>query len=128
MTNTMSERTRGTICLEPTANFQGSYKLLCLKTKRRVIKNQYKELPMPTSVIKRIAEIAEREKQGEDLVFTDINGNSILDPNEEDDVIAAAGVDTGTENETGGNSDEHQTDNEEYNSNNNQPLITYDDE
>jgi hypothetical protein len=106
-TDTMAERTRGTICLGPMANFQGSYKLLCLNTARRVTRKQFKELPMPTSVINRIAEIAEREKQGEDLIFTDRNGNAILDPNEEDDVLAAAGVDTGTETETSGNNDEH---------------------
>jgi hypothetical protein len=51
---------------------------------------------MPTSVIKRIAEIAEREKQGEDLILTDRNGNAIPDPNHEYDVLADAGVDTGT--------------------------------
>jgi hypothetical protein len=72
-------------------------------------------LPMPTSVIKRIAEIAEREKQGQDLFFTDRNGNAILDPNEEHNVLAAAGVDTGTENETSGNNNDD---------NNDQPLIT----
>jgi hypothetical protein len=90
----MAEITRGTICLGLTANFQGSYKLLCLKTARKVTRKQFKKLPMPTSVIKRIAEIAEREKQGKDLVFTDRNGNAILNPNEEDDVVATAGVDT----------------------------------
>jgi hypothetical protein len=58
----MAERTRETICLGPTANFQGSYKLLCLKTARRVTIKQFKELTMPTSGIKRIAEIAERKK------------------------------------------------------------------
>jgi hypothetical protein len=31
-TNTMKERTRVAICLGPTANFQGSYKFLCLRT------------------------------------------------------------------------------------------------
>jgi hypothetical protein len=118
-TNTMAERTRGTICLGPTANFQGSYKILCLNTARRVTRKQFKELPMPTSVIKRIANIAEREKQGEDLIFTDRNGNAILDPNQEHDVLADAGMDTGTENETGGNNDDD---------NNDQPLITDDDE
>jgi hypothetical protein len=126
-TNTMAEITRGTMCFGPTENFQGSYKLLCLKTARRVTRKQLKDFTMPTSGIKRIAEIAEREKQGEDLVFTE-NGNTILDPNEEDDVVATAGVDTETDNEAGGNNDEHETDNEEYNNNNNQQFITDDDE
>jgi hypothetical protein len=64
-------------------------------------------LPIPTSVIKRIAEIAEGEKQGEDLVLTDRNGNTILDPNKEDDVVANAGVDTEKYNEVVGNNYEH---------------------
>jgi hypothetical protein len=45
---------------------------------------------MPVSIIKHITEIAEREKQGEDLIFTDRNSNAILDPNEEEDGIATA--------------------------------------
>jgi hypothetical protein len=31
-TNTMKEITRAEICLDPTVNFQGSYKFLCLRT------------------------------------------------------------------------------------------------
>jgi hypothetical protein len=128
-TNTMAERTTGTICLGPTANFQGSYKLICLKMARRVTRKQVKEFPMPTSGIKRVAEIGEREKQGEDLIFTDRNGNAILDPDAEDDAISTAGVDTETGNETGGKNDEHEIENEnEYNNHNNQPFITDDDE
>jgi hypothetical protein len=57
---------------------------MCLKSVRRVTRKQFKELPMPVSIKKRIAEIAECEKQGEDLIFTDRNGNEILDPNVED--------------------------------------------
>jgi hypothetical protein len=40
-TNTMVERTRGAICLGPTANFQGSYKFFCLDTGRRVTRKQF---------------------------------------------------------------------------------------
>jgi hypothetical protein len=35
-TNTMAQRTRGVICLGPTGNFQGSYKMMCLKTDRKI--------------------------------------------------------------------------------------------
>jgi hypothetical protein len=46
-TNTMKEITRAAICLGPTANFQGSYKFLCLRTGRRITRKQFRELPMP---------------------------------------------------------------------------------
>jgi hypothetical protein len=78
-TDTMAERTKGTICLGPTANFQGSYKLPCLQIARRVTRKKFKELPMPVSVIKRIEEITDGKKQGEYLLFTVRNGNTIPD-------------------------------------------------
>jgi hypothetical protein len=62
-TNNMKERTRAAICLGPTTNFQGSYKFLCLKTGRRITSKQFKELPMPASVIKAVKALAERDKQ-----------------------------------------------------------------
>jgi hypothetical protein len=40
-TNTLKERTRAAICLGPTANFQGSYKFLCLRTGRRITRKQF---------------------------------------------------------------------------------------
>jgi Ran GTPase-activating protein (RanGAP) involved in mRNA processing and transport len=71
---------------------------------------------MPESVIKRIAEIAERKKQGEDLIFTDRNGNAILNHNVEGNDIATAGVDIETGNETGGDdSSDNQNENENEN-------------
>jgi hypothetical protein len=76
---------------------------------------------MPVSVMKRIADIAER-----DLVFTDRNGKAILDPNVEDNDIITAGVDIKTGNETGGNGSDSQNENEneiEIESDN-QPFIT----
>jgi hypothetical protein len=58
------------------------------------MRKQFKELPMHVSTIMRIAEIAEREKQGDGIIFTDRHGNEILYPDEEeDDDIATAGVD-----------------------------------
>jgi hypothetical protein len=122
-TNTMAERTKGTICLGPTANFQRSYKLPCLQIARRVTRKQFKELPMPVSVIKRIAEIEYGEKQGEDLLFTDRNGNTIPDLDIEDDDIATTGVDTETGNETvrDDNQDKNETETED------EPFTTDDD-
>jgi hypothetical protein len=78
-TNTIVERTRGSICLGPTANFQGSCKFFCLDTGRRVTRKQFREVPMPASVIKRIAEFAERDQQAGELVFTERNGTIFPD-------------------------------------------------
>jgi hypothetical protein len=59
-TNTMAPRTRGVICLGPTGNFQGSYKMMCHKTGRKLTRKQFQELPMPDSIIKRIEAMAEK--------------------------------------------------------------------
>jgi hypothetical protein len=69
--NTMAQRTRAVICLGPTGNFQGSYKMMCIQTGRKVTRKQFKEIPMPDSVIKRIEAIASKEKENKVLVFTD---------------------------------------------------------
>jgi hypothetical protein len=74
-TNTMKERTRAAICLGPTANFQGNYKFLCLKTGRRITRKQFRELPMPTAVIEAVEALAERDKQDGNLEFTDRDGS-----------------------------------------------------
>jgi hypothetical protein len=100
-TNTMVERTRGAKCLGPTANFQGSYNFFCLDTGRRVKRTQFREIPMPASVVKRVAEFAERDQQAGELVFTDRNGIIFTDEMENEisgtgangNYAASAGVD-----------------------------------
>jgi hypothetical protein len=72
-TNTMAPRNRGVICLGPTGNFQGSYKMMCHQTGRKLTRKQFQELPMPESIIKRIEAIEEKEKQEKTLVFSDRN-------------------------------------------------------
>jgi hypothetical protein len=69
-TNTMYERTRGAICLGPSANFQGSYKFLCLRTGKNIVRKQFTELSMPDSVIKRVEAIAARDKRSGNMVFS----------------------------------------------------------
>jgi hypothetical protein len=61
--NTLKERTRAAICLGSTANFKGSYKFLCLRTGRHITRNQFRELPMPASVIAVVEALAVRDKQ-----------------------------------------------------------------
>jgi hypothetical protein len=79
ITNTMTERTQPAICLGPTANFQGSYKFLSLKTRKRITRKQFKELPMPYSVIKQIEAMATREKQDKVITFSNRSGHPIPD-------------------------------------------------
>jgi hypothetical protein len=92
---------------------------------------------MPESVIKRIAEIADRENQREYLILTERNGNAILNHNVKGDGISIAGVDIETDNETDSddsseneNKQENENENENRNENesNNQPFITDNDE
>jgi hypothetical protein len=112
ITNTMSERTQPAICLGPTANFQGSYKFLSLRTGKSKTRKQFKELPMPDSIIKPVDAMSEREQQDKTITFSDRPGNkitNIYDSPVEDTDEAAAGVydgdhrpDDGPDNEAPG--------------------------
>jgi hypothetical protein len=101
-TNTMKERTRAAICLCPTANFQGSYKFLCLRTGRRITRKQFKELPMPKAIIEAVEALTERDKQDGNLEFTNRDGSPYTDSenatNQPTD--GDAGVDTEEETES----------------------------
>jgi hypothetical protein len=74
-TNTSEEYTRGVMCIGPTVNYQGSYKFMCMRNGRRITCKQFKELPMPQSVIKRVERMAEKEKQDKTLVFAACDEN-----------------------------------------------------
>jgi hypothetical protein len=94
-TNTMSERTQPEICLGPTANFQGSYKFISLLTGKRITCKQFKELPMPDSIIKRVEAMTESEQQDKTITFSDRSGNeitNIYDSPAENTDEAATGV------------------------------------
>jgi hypothetical protein len=60
-THTLEEHTRGAIWLGPTANFQGSYKFMCMHTGRRITQKQFKQLSMPQSVIKLVEAMTEKD-------------------------------------------------------------------
>jgi hypothetical protein len=96
--NTLKERTRAAICFRPTANFQGSYKFLCLRTGRRITRKQFQELPMPTSVITAVEALADRDKQEISTEFMDRDGNTYdnLDDTNQP-IYGVAGVDTADE-------------------------------
>jgi hypothetical protein len=101
-TNTMDERTQPAICLGPTANFQGSYTFLSLRTGKRITRKQFTELPMPELVVKRVEAMALREKQNKTITFSDRSGNIINDVSDNPDdeaVKVAAGVNDDDNNE-----------------------------
>jgi hypothetical protein len=72
-TNTMAQRTCAVICID----FQGSYKMMCIQTSHKVTRKQFKELPIPDTVIKRIEAIALKEKKDKALVLTNRDANPI---------------------------------------------------
>jgi hypothetical protein len=99
ITNTMYERTPLAICLGPAANFRGSYKLLSLRTGKRITRKQCKELHMPDSIFKRVEDMVIREKKDKTITFRDRSGVSITnlyDSPGDDTAEAAIGVSNGT--------------------------------
>jgi hypothetical protein len=126
ITNTMTERTQPAICLGPTANFQGSYKFLLLKTGKWITRKQFKELPMADSVILKIEAMANREKQDKVITFSNRSGDlisdsisALYDSPDTTDVNAAAGV----------YNDENDDENDNYtNGDNESPGITLEDQ
>jgi hypothetical protein len=91
----MEEQTQPAICLGPTANFQGSYKLLSLRTGNQITRKQFMELTIPASVVKGVEAMALKEKQDKTITFSNRSGNIISDVSDSPDdetVEAAAGV------------------------------------
>ena len=92
VTNTLEERTHGTICLGPTGNLQGMYNFFCY-TLKKITRVQFTEVPTPTIIMKRVAAMSLAEKQNKGLVFenrTGVTVNDILpddEPNEEFDKL-----------------------------------------
>jgi hypothetical protein len=88
-TNTIAPRTRGVICLGPTGNFQGSYKMMCHQTGRKLTRKQFQEPPMPESIIERIEVIAAKEEQEKILVFSNRNEEPLQDNDAINDNVTA---------------------------------------
>jgi hypothetical protein len=97
-TKTIAERNHGVICIGPTDNFQGSYKMLCIRTGRPLTRKQFTELPMPDSVIKRIEAREIKEKQDKVITFTYRNDDTIPDDTDDNKVIA--GVENDDDDDT----------------------------
>jgi hypothetical protein len=78
-TDTMVECTRCAIFIGPNTNFQGSYKFICIRTGKMIIRKQLKEVSMSVSFIKAVESLANQDKQIGAIVFTDCLGNGITD-------------------------------------------------
>ncbi len=72
-TNTMVARTQPAVCLGPTRNLQGTYKFFALNTGRVIKRRQFKELPMPKSMVKTIESLDDSGSVGE-LIFANNRG------------------------------------------------------
>jgi hypothetical protein len=74
---------------------------LCLRTGRRITRKQFKELPMPKTVIEAVEALAERDKQDGTLEFTDRDGSPYpdIDTDTNQPMDGDAGVDNEAETE-----------------------------
>lgn len=61
--NTDLECTADAVCLGPTGNAQGGYKIFNLSTRKKIVRNQFRVLPMPHAIIEQVNEIGERENR-----------------------------------------------------------------
>ena len=75
--NSLAARTRGAISLGPSGNLSGGQRFLALDTGKIIVRNRWKELPMPSAVIDRVNLLGQAERPL--LVFTDRHGRVIGD-------------------------------------------------
>ena len=76
----MVEQKVSVMCLGPTSNFQGSYKIFSLKIRRVVTHTEkIQEIPMPTWFIQRVGALAMRDGRylagGDEPLFVDCFAN-----------------------------------------------------
>ena len=67
--NIQVARTVGAICLGPTGNQQGGYKIFNLRTGKRITRRKWTPLPMPHDVIARVNQIGHFQGQPSLLTF-----------------------------------------------------------
>ena len=75
--NSLAARTRAAISLGPSGNLSGGHRFLALDTGKIIVRNRWKELPMPAAVIDRVNVLGRAERSL--LVFTDRQGRAIGD-------------------------------------------------
>ena len=90
-TNDMDPRSLPSLNLGPTGNLQGTHRFLNLRTGRIIKRRSWTELPIPKSVIARVAALAAKDaaKQNNNpaFEFTDRSGNNIVDVVDDDNDI-----------------------------------------
>jgi hypothetical protein len=104
--------------LGPTANFQGSYKFLSLRTGKRITLKQFKEIPMPDYIIKRLEAMVIHEKQDKTITFSNRSGEPIPDLHaspDTDGIEADAGVSNDGSNDRIENNDNSSNDGDDGN-------------
>ena len=61
ITNTQEPRTNLAICMGPTGNLQGSYKLLSFVTGKKVTQRKFTDMPVTEAVIKQVEVMAVKD-------------------------------------------------------------------
>ena len=79
-TNSPTAKTVGAITLGPTGNLQGGYKFLNLRTGKKITRQNWTHLPMPSEVIERVNKIGSAEGQPKLPTFQDRHGYEKSDP------------------------------------------------
>ena len=85
--NSLEPRTSGAIALRPYGNKQGGHYFLSLHTEKRILRNNWTELPMPNNIVDAVHRLLAASKQAGSITFTDKDGNIITyddDDTEED--------------------------------------------
>jgi hypothetical protein len=75
--NSLAACTRAAISMGPSGNLSGGHLFLALDSGKMIVRNRWKELPMPTAVIDRVNVLSRTERSL--LVFTDRQGRVIGD-------------------------------------------------
>ena len=79
-TNSPTARTVGAITLVPTSNLQGGYKFLNLRTGKKITRQNWTHLSMPSELIEMINKIGSAQGQPKLLTFQDRHGHEKSDP------------------------------------------------
>ncbi|CAJ1945436.1 unnamed protein product [Cylindrotheca closterium] len=82
--NDMRARTLGAICLGPTGAAQGSHYFMSVATGKRITRQHWTPLPMPTDVIEAVSNRGLQQGMPTTLTFADRHGMELID--DDDDV------------------------------------------